>query len=113
MATVTIVCDTETNEIEVNIDGEKFTDVNSASVGIYETYDDEEKTMVSIVLEPEKVSHLTKRVYVSSAKAKAAQEAIANKTTTWVSKDSHIVKYETQHDVNAAVAKMLGKNKNS
>lgn len=107
MALVKISCDTETHEISVNIDGETFDNVESVIISNYENYEDEMKTQISVTMIPEKVSHLTKRVYVSSANIKEAQTAIADKKATSVSKDGKIVKYQVESDLKAAVAKML------
>jgi hypothetical protein len=111
MATVVITADTETGEIEVDIDGEEYSDVNYASVMTYKNYDDEEGVSVTISLEPEKVSHLTKRVNISTANTNEAKQAIADQTAEFITKDKSIIKFNSMDNLSDAIAKMLGRNK--
>src|SRR5689334_23360599 len=104
MAKVVITADTETGDITAKVDGEAFENINYVSICAYEDMDEEPCVSVSLTLEPEKVSNLTKRVNISTANTNDGKEAIAQNKAEFITKDKHIIKYSDQSSLSESIA---------
>lgn len=110
MSKITISADTETGMVTCKVDDETFTDVRDISLYVYTDTNDEDEISLQIGMKPEKINHITKRVYLSTANTKEGKAAILENKAVFATKDKSIVKFEENISLSDSIAKMLQYN---